>query len=105
MIADKAYYGHEFEARLDQAGIDLLRPARKGEKPQAQRPILQTATAIIESVNDTLKGQLDLELPGGRTPTGVCVRIAQRILALVAAIWHNDQAGLNVRRSLIAYDH
>jgi hypothetical protein len=35
----------------------------------------------------------------------VCVRIAQRILALVAAIWHNDQTGAPVRRSLTAYDH
>jgi len=36
VIADKAYYGHDFEIRLDHAGIDLLRPARKGEKPQAE---------------------------------------------------------------------
>src|SRR6478735_4440205 len=32
VIADKAYYGKAFEAGLDQAGIDLLRKARKGEK-------------------------------------------------------------------------
>lgn len=65
------------------------------------KPLRQT----IESVNDTLKGQLDLELPGGRTPAGVCVRVTQRILALVAAIWHNNQTGALTRRSLIAYDH
>jgi hypothetical protein len=35
----------------------------------------------------------------------VCARIAQRVLALTAAIWHNDQLGLTVRRSLTAYDH
>lgn len=105
VIADKGYYGHDFETRLDQTGIDLLRPARKGEKPQASARFFRPLRQIIESVNDTLKGQLDLELPGGRTPAGVCVRIAQRILALVAAIWHNDQAGLSTRRSLIAYDH
>jgi hypothetical protein len=29
----------------------------------------------------------------------------QRILALTAAIWHNDQSGQPVMRSLIAYDH
>ena len=28
-----------------------------------------------------------------------------RILALTAAIWHNDQTGQDVKRSLIAYDH
>jgi hypothetical protein len=35
----------------------------------------------------------------------VCTRIAQRILALTAAIWHNDHLGATIRRSLIAYDH
>ena len=29
----------------------------------------------------------------------------QRILALTAAIWHNDRTGQPVKRSLIAYDH
>lgn len=90
MIADKGYYGRAFEARLTGNGIDLLRPERKGEKPVAAARFFKPQRQIIESVNDTLKGQLDLELSGGRTTAGVCVRIAQRILALVAAIWHND---------------
>ena len=60
---------------------------------------------IIESVNDTLKGQLSLEQHGGRTIEGVTVRVLQRILALTAAIWHNRQTGQPVMRSLIAYDH
>jgi len=37
---------------------------------------------LIECVNDTLKGQMTLERHGGRTPTGVTVRAAQRIPAL-----------------------
>ena len=45
-----------------------------------------------ESVNDTVKGQLDLERRGGHTPAGVLVRVL-RIGALTAAIWHNDQPG------------
>jgi hypothetical protein len=105
IIADKGYNGHALEQRLHQHGIDLLRPARKGEKPQAGSRFFKPLRQIIESVNDTLKGQLDLELPGGRTPTGICTRIAQRILALVAAIWHNDLIGAPVLRSLTAYDH
>ncbi|MGI9155677.1 MAG: IS982 family transposase, partial [Marmoricola sp.] len=32
-------------------------------------------------------------------------RVAQRVLALTAAIWHNDHLGLTTRRSLLAYDH
>lgn len=60
---------------------------------------------VIESVNDTLKGQLDLEQHGGRTLDGVTVRVLQRVLTLTAAIWHNDAAGQPVKRSLTAYDH
>ncbi len=105
IIADKNYYGHDFETSLAEGRICLLRPARQGEnqRPGAQffRPLRQ----IIESVNDTLKGQLDLERHGGHTPAGVIARIVQRILALTAAIWHNDHAGKPVMRSLIAYDH
>src|SRR6478609_6505111 len=32
VIADKNYYGHQFETELAEAGLDLLRPARKGER-------------------------------------------------------------------------
>jgi hypothetical protein len=46
-----------------------------------------------------------LERHGGHTPAGVMVRILQRILALTAAIWHNDHTGAPVHRSLTAYDH
>jgi hypothetical protein len=60
---------------------------------------------IIESVNDTFKGQLDLERHGEHTMPGVLARILQRILALTAAIWHNDRTGQAVMRSLVAYDH
>jgi hypothetical protein len=59
---------------------------------------------IVESVNVTFNGQLDLGQHGSRTPTGGCARVAQRILALTAAVWHNDRRG-TTRRSLLAYDH
>jgi len=36
---------------------------------------------------------------------GVTVRVLQRILALTAAIWHNERSGQPTLRSLIAYDH
>ena len=105
LIGDKNYFGHAFETRLDDAGIDLLRPARKGEKPRAGTRFFKPLRQIIESINDTFKGQLDLEQHSGRTIGGVCARVAQRVLALTAAIWHNDNLGLNIRRSLTAYDH
>ena len=60
---------------------------------------------VIEFINNTFKGQLDLERHGGHTPAGVITPVLQRILALTAVIWHNDRTGQPVIRSLIAYDH
>jgi hypothetical protein len=48
---------------------------------------------------------LNLEQHGARTIEGVAVRVAQRVLALAAAIWHNNKTGAPITRSLIAYDH
>ena len=105
LLGDKNYYGAAFEAALAAAGIRLLRPARKGEPDPAGTRFFRPLRQIIESVNETFKGQLDLERHGGHTPEGVTVRVLQRILALTAAIWHNDATGQPVMRSLIAYDH
>jgi Transposase DDE domain len=105
IIGDKNYYGRDFEATLAAAGISLLRPARKGEDPRPGTRFFRPLRQVIESVNDTFKGQLDLERHGGHTPPGVLARILQRILALTAAIWHNDHTSQPVIRSLIAYDH
>jgi hypothetical protein len=105
IIGDKGYYGRDFEAVLAGAGLTLLRPARKGEPEPAGRQYFKPLRQVIESVNDTFKGQLDLEQHGGRTVDGVTVRVLQRILALTAAIWHNDATGQPVMRSLTAYDH
>ena len=106
VIADKNYYGREFEAKLAAAGAGpaAARPARvrhPGPGPRFFKPLRQ----VIESINDTFKGQLDLEQHGGHTPAGVWVRVVQRVLALTAAIWHNDRTGQPIKRSLMAYDH
>lgn len=79
---DKNYYGKAFEAELDESGIQLLRPERKGERPRPGARFFKPLRQVIESINDTLKGQLDLEAHGGRTIAGVSTRIAQRILAM-----------------------
>jgi hypothetical protein len=105
LLADKNYYGHKFERMLDELGLRLLRPARKGEAERAGAGLFRPLRQLIESVNQTFKGQLDLERHGGRTGVGVAVRVLQRILALTAAIWHNDKIGQPTLRSLVAYDH
>ena len=105
MIADKNYYGREFQATLAAAGFQLLRPARKGEAPRPGTRFFKPLRQVIESINDTFKGQLDLEQHGGHTPAGVWVRVLQRVLALTAAIWHNDRIGAPVTRCLTVYDH
>jgi hypothetical protein len=105
VIADKNYYGRAFEADLAGRGVRLLRPARKGEPDRPGAELFKPLRQLIESVNATLKVQLDLERHGGRTDQGVWVRVLQRILALTAAVWHNHAIGRPVVRSLIAYDH
>ena len=45
LMADKNYYGRQFEAALADAGIDLLRPARKGRETPRRTTLLQAAAA------------------------------------------------------------
>ena len=105
LIGDKNYFGRDFETDLADAQIQLLRPARKGEPDRAGARFFKPLRQVIESIIDTLKGQLDLERHGGRTTAGVIVRVWQRLLALTAAIWHNDRTGNRPLRSLTPYDH
>lgn len=105
LIADKGYRSAEFERRLADYGIELVRPAYGREKPRRGQPQLRSLRQIIESINQTLKAKLSLEHHGGHTQQGVATRIVQRLLALTAAIWHNHHSGQPVLRSLTAYDH
>jgi hypothetical protein len=106
LIADKGYRSKTFEHQLADLGITLIRPTITGEAPRPGQPFLKPLRQIIESVNQTLKAQLDLERHGGRKPAGVFARILQRILALTAAIWHNQTTNQpGPARSLTAYDH
>jgi hypothetical protein len=105
LIGDKNYFGQAFEADLTERDLVLLRPVRKGEARRAGQHLLKPLRQVIESVNWTFKGQLDLERHGGRTPEGIIARVLARILALTAAIWHNDKTAQPVKRSLTAFDH
>ena len=67
LMADRNYYGKAFEGALADAEVELLRPARKGEKPRPGHRYFKPFRQAIESIDDTLKTQLDLERHGGRT--------------------------------------
>ena len=104
LIGDKGFAGRDFEDLVTAGSkMSLVRPDRRDEAPR-HGPICWIRQ-WIESVNDTLKGQLDLERHGGRTAQGLYARITQRLLAMAAAIWHNWATGAEVKRSLTAYDH
>lgn len=104
VLADKGLAGREMERFAeDQAKVLLVRPDRKGEPRRFGS--LGGMRQWIESVYDTAKDQLSLERHGGRTPEGVFARIAQRLPALAAAIWHNWTLRTTDLRSLTAYDH
>ncbi|MER5466934.1 IS982 family transposase [Streptomyces sp. NPDC002668] len=105
VIADKGFASKKFEDDLAMRGAELLRPSFKRERRRKGESLLKSVRQLIESFNDTLKGQLDLEQHGGRTFEGVAVRVAQRILAMAAAIWRNHKTGAPVLRSLTAFDH
>ena len=105
IIADKGYAGHELEATLNQAGVTMLRPARKNEPARPGADLFKPLRQVIESINATLKTHLDIEHHRARTLDGVFARIASAILALTAVIWHNEHTGQPTARSLIAYDH
>jgi hypothetical protein len=102
VIADKGFAGHDFEQLMAEFGAIFQRPDRKGEEPRFGG--LGGIRQWIESVFDTLKGQLSLEQHGAITMPGLMTRISQRLLALAAGLWHNWNTG-NPGRHLTAYDH
>ena len=107
IIADKGFASKEFENDLVMRGVELLWPSFEREKKGKGKGegLLKSVRQLIESVNDTLKGQVDLEQHGGGTFEGVAVRVARRSLAMAAAIWRNHKTGAPSTRPLVAFDH
>lgn len=77
-------------------------PDRKDAKPRFGKP--GGIHQLVESVFDTMKGQLTLEDHGGRTIVGDRSRVAGRLFALACVFWHNWLIGAAIKRSLIAHD-
>lgn len=92
ILADKGFAGREFERFVtEDLGAHLIRPDRRDERPSFGR--FGGIRQWIESVFDTLKGQLGLEQHGARTLEGLYARVASKLLALSAGIWHNWKTG------------
>jgi len=104
VIADKGFWGRAFQARLAADKIELVTPAkqRTSANERQERRLASTRLAI-ESVFANLKGQMRLEQHLAKTPAGLAVRIAQRLLALTLGILLNTLTG-RPARALAAYD-
>jgi hypothetical protein len=100
IVADKGYAGRAFALAASELQAKIVRPARRDE-PQVG-PRLSRIRQRVESIFWTCKDLLTLERHGARTLANLRVRIAQRFLALAAAIALNHQLG-RPSRALVAY--
>ena len=104
VIADKGFWGRGYQTRLAADGITLLTPDKTRTATNlARERALASTRLVIESVFANLKGQMRLEHHLAKTPAGLCVRIAQRILALTLGILLNTLSR-RPARALAAYD-
>jgi len=104
VIADKGLWGRDYKQRLAAAGTTLLTPNKTRTAANLGRErALASTRLVIESVFANLKEPMRLERHLARTPAGLAVRIAQRILALTIAMLLNTLTG-RPARALAAYD-
>ena len=100
VIADKNFAGDEFEAADGRPRRAASYGPTASNEPR-RNGSLGAVRQWIESTFWTCKGQLGLERHGARTLPGLAARIAIRLLALAAGIWHNHltgQPGTSLRR-------
>jgi hypothetical protein len=104
VIGDKGFWGRDYARRLAASGTRLLTPDKTRTAANLGRERALTSTRlVIESVFSNLKEQMRLEHHLARTPAGLAVRIAQRILALTLGMLLNRLSG-RPARALAAYD-
>jgi hypothetical protein len=85
LITDEGLPGKDLENQLAEQSLNLLHPARRTEKQRWGAAVLKKIHQLIESVNDTTKGQPDLEQHSGRTVEDLAIRVAQRLQAMPTA--------------------
>lgn len=71
VITDEGFAAKEFETDLAMRGAELPRPSFRREKRREGESLLKSVRQLIESVNATLKGRLELEQHDSRTFGGV----------------------------------
>jgi hypothetical protein len=104
VIADKGLWGRGYRERLAADGVTLLTPDKSRTAGNLRRErALASTRLVIESVFANLKEQMRLEQHLAKTPAGLVVRSAQRILALTLGTLLNTLAG-RPARALAAYD-
>jgi IS5 family transposase len=104
VVADKGFWGRGYRERLAADGTILLTPEKTRTATNLGREhALASTRLVIESVFSNLKEQMRLERHLARTPAGLVLRIAQRILALTLGILLNTLTG-RPARALAAYD-
>lgn len=104
VVADKGFWGRDYQQRLACNGTTLLTPEKTRTASNLGRErALASTRLVIESVFSNLKEQMRLEHHLARTPAGLALRIAQRILALTIGMLLNTLAG-RPARALAAYD-
>jgi hypothetical protein len=102
LVTDKGFSGVDFEALVTAMGATLLRPDRRNEKPRFGN--LGGMRQWVESIIDSLKGQLGLNAMAGAPSTACSPASPQRLAALGAAIWFNWQLH-TPGRHITSYDH
>jgi Transposase DDE domain len=96
--------GRDYARRLAATGTTLLTPDKTRNAANERREhALASTRLVIESVFSNPKEQMRLEHHLARTPAGLAVRIAQRILALTIGMLLNTING-RPARALTAYD-
>ena len=92
VIADKGFAGEEFEALMAELGAIFLRPDRKGETAALRRPRPRPPMGRVDHRHD--QGPTLARTPRSTHHARPAhARIAQRLLALAAGLWHNWNIG------------
>jgi transposase len=84
LIGDKGYLSQPLVDKLLQQGLHLLTPLRKNMPPRLlplTDKLLQRKRALVETINDQLKNQSQLEHSRHRSPTNFLVNLVAGLIA------------------------